>query len=386
MIDPPNVQKGRPALIRVILLLNRRLRKRKQQDEEHAQNERVMAGWTRLVGLFTVVLAVCAIANVWIIKLQLGEMHTGGIDTHNLAIAAQNQASATGSLKAAGEAQAKALDRLRAAGEAQATAADKLRQAGEAQARAMDSLKGAGEAQARSTASLAENSGRQIFALSQTAQATQAQAAAARSEAVAIVKSADAAIMQSQAADRLAMSGKAQADATQASLLVARAANDITAKSSAAATRPWVAFQLPVGSHEPTAGQDYLVEPSMLNTGRSPAQSVIVVVSLEISPASSANISFLAPCSSGCVALTLFPTGESGGGAQQYHPRIDKDSMTQQVVSDLTTFNKVVVLRARADYLDSEGNHHVTLFCGFYAPAKYKLSAFTSCPSGNYAN
>ena len=170
----------KPNIVRIFRALKRRSNRRKESDNrQHAENERVMASWTRQVGIFTIILAGCAIANVVLIWLQLGEMHSGGLDTHNLAAAAHDQAVATGKLQASGEDQARALEKLRLAGEAQASAADKLRRAGEVQATAarlqaaaMEGLKGAGEAQARSTGALAENSGRQLVALIDSARAS----------------------------------------------------------------------------------------------------------------------------------------------------------------------------------------------------------------------
>ena len=395
--ETARTQKPRPrrsTIVRILRTLKRRSHSReREQEKEHADNERMMARWARRVGWFTVVLAVCAIANVWLIKLQLGEMHSGGLDTHNLAVAAHDQAVATSSLKGAGEAQAKALDKLRLAGQAQAVAADKLRQAGESQAsaaklqaRAMEGLRGAGEAQARSTASLAENSGRQIGALTDSASAARTQADAARAQAAAITKSADAAIIQSNATDRLSLSGKAQADAVVDSLQVAREANAISEKSSSALTRPWIDFDGPVGEIEPVAGQDYVATPTLINPGHSPAMSVSVLIVLAImSPGD--QIGALPKCQTGCAEMTIFPTnGGIGGTSLVFHPRIDKSVMTVSAVADLATGKKVVVLRERADYVDGGGTDHTTVACLYYVPKSFKLGGFTSCQGGNGAS
>jgi hypothetical protein len=90
---------------------------------------------------FTVIIAIATIANVYIIDRQLKEMRSSGVDTHNLAIAARAQATATANLRGASEEQAHAAN-------AEALAMDKLRLAGEAQARSMESLRVAGTVQA----------------------------------------------------------------------------------------------------------------------------------------------------------------------------------------------------------------------------------------------
>lgn len=46
------------------------------------------------MAIFTVVIAGATVVNVWVVNKQLGEMHTGGIDTHNLAIATGNLSGA----------------------------------------------------------------------------------------------------------------------------------------------------------------------------------------------------------------------------------------------------------------------------------------------------
>jgi hypothetical protein len=120
------------------------------------KRERRLPDW--LVAIFTIVIACSAIA-------QCHEMQTGGIDTHNLAIAAQRQAAAMQSLATAtGNLKDSALAQALAAG-TEATAMDKLRLAGEAQAKASAALANAGAIQAASTRDLAANSALQVKAI-----------------------------------------------------------------------------------------------------------------------------------------------------------------------------------------------------------------------------
>ena len=88
-----------------------------------------MALWAGRVGWLTIILGLCAVANVIIIGLQLHEMHSGGIDTHNLAIATADFASAM-------KRQAKNTSRLVAATEISAKAARDAAKAAQGQAAA----------------------------------------------------------------------------------------------------------------------------------------------------------------------------------------------------------------------------------------------------------
>lgn len=103
-----------------------------------------MARWTRRLGVLTIILAVCAIANVIAIFLQLGEMHSGGVDTHNLAVAAGEQAETARSQEAAMKAQAKAADTRQ---DRLISANEKLAGAASTQANASKALAAAGAGQ-----------------------------------------------------------------------------------------------------------------------------------------------------------------------------------------------------------------------------------------------
>jgi hypothetical protein len=72
----------------------------------------MIARWTRWVGFFTIVLALSAIVNDVIISKQLHEMKTGGVDTHNLAVAASGQAAAEESAASAASDQAASMSSM----------------------------------------------------------------------------------------------------------------------------------------------------------------------------------------------------------------------------------------------------------------------------------
>ena len=61
-----------PAIVRVLRVLNRQYhyakRDRKKGETEHQRNERMMARWTRLLGIFTVILALIAGLTAWILE------------------------------------------------------------------------------------------------------------------------------------------------------------------------------------------------------------------------------------------------------------------------------------------------------------------------------
>ena len=120
---------------------------------------------------FTAVTAAASWAGVWVahnqwksMNAQLQEMKSGSADTHNLAVAAQNQAIA--------------MDRLKVAGQNQAVAASR---------------------QADATLALANGAAAQLKAITATADAAKQQAAAA--------------ILSSKSTDRLAQSGAKQVEA-----------------------------------------------------------------------------------------------------------------------------------------------------------------------------
>jgi hypothetical protein len=338
-----------------------------------------LTDWITAIG--TAVIAAATIVNVVIVADQLGEMHNGGIDTHNLAVAtghladeSQIQASAMDKLRKAGESQAAAMDKLRVAGEAQARAMDRLKSAGEAQALAAKKLADAGRAQAISTRNLAENSGRQFSAIQASADAAKVQASAVREQA-------QASITASKATDRLAQAGQAQAAAVAQSLDVARAANDIASRASLAADRPWVSISMP-GDVEPTAGQDYKVEVNVTNVGRSPALNAMARIEIVIIDAAK-NFENLEKCSGICPTYTVFPTS---GGFQvatiAYHPTLLAAVLTPEAIKSITDRKTAILLRLRVDYQDTSGNSHMTASCYNLVP-KF---GFTTCNGGNQAN
>ena len=295
------------------------------------------------MGVFTIILAACAIANVVVIVFQLREMHSGGIDTHNLALAAHDQAVATGKLKDAGGAQAIALDKLRAAGEAQATAADKLRLAGESQAKA--------------TTALAENSGKQIDALLESTRAA--------------VKSADATVTASKSTDRLANAGKAQADALNGQLdLVRQQVVEAKAQTAAIASQTTAII----------ASSDAAVKSAEAQTESSKAQQrsadAIAASNLPQITLVSLNMGGIGgkPDKDGNIAITLQPSYSNIGGGTLY-PSI--------------TAIKLVwgsALPPRPDYSDAQtfgGNDLNILHGGSYSPTKpveLKVSAALAQP------
>ena len=329
-----------------------------------------------IMAAFTVVIACAAIA-------QWHEMSASGIDTHalasdtqNLASAAAQQANEMSSVASAGEAEAsaaaleaQAMENLRAAGQAQALAA-------KIQAASMDKLRAAGEAQAAATRNLAENSARQLSAI-------QASADAARAQASAVGRQADATVTASRATDRLATAGQAQSAAVLQSLDVAREANDIASRASLAADRPWVTVSLPPGDIEPVAAQDYKVSVTLTNVGRSPALKTTTRIEFTIFNKNSPPDLQMDPCGPACQIYTIFPTG---GGFQgtgiSYNPTILAALLTPAEVAKIASFDDIILLRFRVDYLDSGGRAHETITCNYFAP---KLG-FTSCTAGNDAN
>ncbi len=66
----------------------------KQVNPEHRANEMSMAKSTRTIARLTVVLALVGVLSAVISYFQWREMNSGGTDTHNLALAAKDQADA----------------------------------------------------------------------------------------------------------------------------------------------------------------------------------------------------------------------------------------------------------------------------------------------------
>lgn len=325
-----------------------------------------LTDWITAVG--TAVIAAATIINVIVVAFQLGEMRSAGIDTHNLAVATSN-------LVTSAQSQATAMDKLRQAGEAQASAADKLRVAGEHQATATENLANAGRAQASATGSLADNSARQLGAI-------QASADAAKSQSTAVQEQAKATVTASQSTDRLAQAGQAQANAVVQSLDVARAANDIAARASLAADRPWVSISMP-GDIEPVAGQDYKVEFNIANVGRGPALNTTASYDIRIVKINESFNGVIDKCQGACQQYTVFP---SGGGFQSggltFHPMLNAEIFTADEVKRIADRQDAILLRARMEYLDTSGNVHTTSACSYFAPHL----GFTSCSAGNQAN
>ena len=328
-------------------------------------------------------MVVVALVSASVSYCQWREMHAGGVDTHNLAVATSNLADKAQAEVSALSSQASATERLLGATQAEAEAAraqsgamDKLRAAGEAQALAMEHLESAGEAQAIATRDLARNSGNQLAAI-------RASADAAHSQAIAVQKQADASVVASRATDRLAKAGQAQASAVLQSLEVAKTANDIASKASRAADRPWLRISMP-GDIEPVSGQEYKVDIDVSNVGRSPAVMTTANLDLSIVRADASVEMMLSPCSGTCQKFTVFPNANGLGSASSigYHPRVPSEAMTKEAVEAIQERRLVVVLRVRVDYADSGGEQHTTTSCYFLAP---KLG-FTSCPVGNTAS
>jgi len=336
-----------------------------------------------LMVIATIVIAGATIWNVIYVRGQLEEMHSGGVDTHNLAIATQHladaariQAKNTGDLVGAAQAQADAMEKLRQAGEEQAGAMDKLRIAGESQAKATENLAQAGLTQATATGHLAENSARQLGAIQTSADAAKLQAAA-------VQKQADAAIIASKATDRLADAGQAQSKAVLQSLDVAKAANDIATRAATAADRPWISISMP-GDVEPTAGQDYKVDLNISNVGRSPAFNAFANINFDIIPTKKTFPS-LDKCTGQCPSqsYTVFPTsGAFNASTIGYHPTLPAARMTAEQVKRINDKTDSILLQVRIDYVDTSGTAHFTESCNALIP-KF---GFTSCNGSNGAN
>lgn len=97
--------KPRPAIVRIFRALKRyENRRRRRRNSQHQVNERMMARWTRHVGLFTGALVVVGIVTAvifWrqlnVMQSQLEEMRKGAVDTAELAKAAKSSAAAANS-------------------------------------------------------------------------------------------------------------------------------------------------------------------------------------------------------------------------------------------------------------------------------------------------
>ena len=64
-----------PVIVRVLRHFKRRRHKANKRQTEHQKNERMMARWTRRVGVFTIILAAAAIASAVIFYRQQTTMH-----------------------------------------------------------------------------------------------------------------------------------------------------------------------------------------------------------------------------------------------------------------------------------------------------------------------
>lgn len=298
---------------------------------------------------------------------QLHEMQSGAQDTKNLVTATQHLADA-------GSQQADAMKSLALAGHSQADSMRELKKAGEAQATSTEHLAEAGRNQAESTRNLAENSARQLGAI-------QASADAAKAQASAVQQQAEATITASKATDRLANAGQSQASAVLQSLDVARTANDIASRASTAADRPWVSISIP-GDVEPAAGQDYKVDITVSNVGRSPALNAVASIRFDIIPGN-ANFPSLNKCSGTCQSYTVFPTsGAFNASTIGYHPTLLAARMTADEIKRIADKTDAILLQVRIDYVDTSGNAHITESCNSLVP-KF---GFTSCNGNNGAN
>jgi hypothetical protein len=88
-------------------LEQRRTKKEKESSADRAA--RVTASATKWMAFFTFVLAATSVGTVWILRNQLTEMHKGGIDTHDLAVAAGKQADAAKAQSEQAKAQTKKM-------------------------------------------------------------------------------------------------------------------------------------------------------------------------------------------------------------------------------------------------------------------------------------
>ena len=87
-IKAPSARRG---WTRFVSNVKSEMHKRRAKEQEESSMDRAArrtATATIWMAVFTVILAATSIGTAWILKNQLGEMHEGGIDTHNLATAA----------------------------------------------------------------------------------------------------------------------------------------------------------------------------------------------------------------------------------------------------------------------------------------------------------
>jgi hypothetical protein len=70
-------------------------RSEKPQEEPADKAARITAQSTVWIAIFTFVILLANLGTLWVLKKQLGEMQSGGVDTHNLAVAAGAQALST---------------------------------------------------------------------------------------------------------------------------------------------------------------------------------------------------------------------------------------------------------------------------------------------------
>ena len=91
----------------------RRIRSARLQAETPADKAaRQTARGTVWMALFTFIIVVANFGTLWVLRKQLKEMHDGGVDTHNLAVAATNQATWTQRLAGSAGAQSQHMSDL----------------------------------------------------------------------------------------------------------------------------------------------------------------------------------------------------------------------------------------------------------------------------------
>lgn len=73
-------------------------RSKTEQETPADKAARLTAKATVWMAFFTLVIVIVNLGTLWVLNKQLGEMHDGGIDTHNLAVAAGKQATWTQNL------------------------------------------------------------------------------------------------------------------------------------------------------------------------------------------------------------------------------------------------------------------------------------------------
>ena len=321
-----------------------------QQPETPEQKlDRDMVKWTRAVALLTGALVFVGICQIGAALLQWSEMKSGGEETANLVTATQN-------LAAHAKDQADAMDKLRRAGEGQAKATGDLKDITKTQAGAIAGLYGAIKSSADASAKVAN------AAIAQS-DATKAEAESVKGQTAAVEKS--------------LLATRDMASATRESAKAGNRANDIANKAFLSAERPWTGVAT-VQSGSPQVGQDFKINISIQNTGRSPSLNTRAAFNTIVTPWANAAMPALTECVSGCSSSTLLPNGSTG-----YAPTVDKALLTDDEVKKLNAGIDTILLVGRVDYVDDTGASHMTLVCNFW---NGKAAAFSSCTIGNLAN